>query len=68
MHLIHHTSGVRDCIVLTSLAGSRSEDFYSSHEVPDAINRQRGLDFTPGGGEWAECRARVKCRIIPGID
>ena len=47
-HLIHHTSGVRDYIVLMSLAGNRSEDFYSNQEVLDAINRQRELNFTPG--------------------
>ncbi len=47
-HLIHHTSGVRDYIVLMSLAGNRSEDFYTNQEVLDAINRQRELNFTPG--------------------
>ena len=47
-HLIHHTSGVRDYIVLMSLAGNRSEDFYTDQEVLDAINRQRELNFVPG--------------------
>ncbi len=47
-HLIHHTSGVRDYIVLMSLAGNRSEDFYTNQEVLDAITRQRELNFTPG--------------------
>ena len=47
-HLVHHTSGVRDYIVLMSLAGNRSEDFYTNQEVLDAINRQRELNFTPG--------------------
>ena len=47
-HLIHHTSGVRDYIVLMSLAGNRSEDFYTNQEVLDAINRQRELNFAPG--------------------
>ena len=47
-HLIHHTSGVRDYIVLMSLAGNRSEDFYTNQEVLDAINRQRELNFMPG--------------------
>ncbi|MDE2980405.1 MAG: serine hydrolase [Gemmatimonadota bacterium] len=47
-HLVHHTSGVRDYIVLMSLAGNRSEDFYTNQEVLDAINSQRELNFTPG--------------------
>ena len=47
-HLVHHTSGVRDYIVLMSLAGNRSEDYYTNQEVLDAINRQRELNFTPG--------------------
>ncbi len=47
-HLVHHTSGVRDYIVLMALAGNRSEDFYTNQEVLDAINRQRELNFTPG--------------------
>ena len=47
-HLVHHTSGVRDYIVLMSLAGNRSEDFYTNQEVLEAINRQRELNFTPG--------------------
>jgi len=47
-HLVHHTSGVRDYIVLMSLAGNRSEDFYTNQEVLDAISRQRELNFAPG--------------------
>ncbi len=47
-HLVHHTSGVRDYIVLMSLAGNRSEDFYTNQEVLDAIVRQRELNFSPG--------------------
>lgn len=47
-HLVHHTSGVRDYIVLMSLAGHRSEDFFTNREVLDAITRQRELNFTPG--------------------
>ena len=47
-HLVHHTSGVRDYIVLMSLAGHRSEDFFTNQEVLDAINRQRELNFAPG--------------------
>ena len=47
-HLIHHTSGVRDYIVLFSLAGNRSEDFITNQDILDAITRQRELNFPPG--------------------
>ena len=47
-HLVHHTSGVRDYIVLMALAGNRDEDFFTNQEVLDAISRQRELNFTPG--------------------
>ncbi len=47
-NLVHHTSGVRDYIVLMALAGNRDEDFYTNQEVLAAINRQRELNFTPG--------------------
>ncbi len=47
-HLVHHISGVRDYLVLMSLAGRRDADFYTNQEVLDAINRQRELNFTPG--------------------
>ena len=47
-HLVHHTSGVRDYIGLMSLAGNRSEDFFTNDEVIAAINRQRELNFEPG--------------------
>ena len=47
-HLVHHTSGVRDYLLLMSLAGARADDFYTDQEVLDAITRQRELNFTPG--------------------
>ena len=47
-HLVHHTSGVRDYIVLMSLAGNRGEDYYTNEEVLAIINRQRELNFAPG--------------------
>ena len=47
-HLVHHTSGVRDYIVLMSLAGNRGEDYYTNDEVLAIINRQRELNFAPG--------------------
>ena len=47
-HLVHHISGVRDYLVLFSLAGNRSEDFITNRDILDAITRQRELNFPPG--------------------
>ena len=47
-HLVHHISGVRDHLVLFSLAGNRSEDFITNRDILDAITRQRELNFPPG--------------------
>ena len=46
--LVHHTSGVRDYIVLMSLAGNRDEDFFTNEQVLAAINRQSELNFAAG--------------------
>jgi dipeptidyl aminopeptidase/acylaminoacyl peptidase/CubicO group peptidase (beta-lactamase class C family) len=47
-HLIHHTGGVRDHLVLMELAGKRDEDFYTDDEVIEILARQKGLNFAPG--------------------
>jgi CubicO group peptidase (beta-lactamase class C family) len=47
-HLIHHTSGIRDYLVLQALAGRSGGYFYTSPEVIDLLARQRGLNFKPG--------------------
>ncbi len=47
-HLIHHTSGMRDYLVLQGLAGRSQGYFYDSRDVMDLLSRQRGLDFNPG--------------------
>lgn len=47
-HLIHHTSGMRDYLVLQGLAGRSQGFFYNSGDVLDLLSRQRGLDFNPG--------------------
>jgi len=46
--LVHHTSGVRDYLVLMGLRGLRDDDFYTDAEVLDVLSRQRELNFTPG--------------------
>jgi len=47
-HLIHHTSGMRDYLVLQGLAGRSQGYFYNSRDVLDLLSRQKGLDFRPG--------------------
>ncbi len=47
-NLIHHTSGIRDYLMLMSLAGSRDEDFYTDEDVLARLSRQENLNFPPG--------------------
>jgi CubicO group peptidase (beta-lactamase class C family) len=47
-HLIHHTSGIHDYLVLMYLSGMRSENFYYEDELLDLICRQKKLNFKPG--------------------
>jgi len=46
--MIHHTSGIRDYLVLQGLAGRSDGYFYTSREVVDLISRQKNLNFKPG--------------------
>lgn len=67
-HLIHHTSGIRDFIVLKSMAGfstgvARSDDEAyetmartTNEEVFELIARQKGLNFAPGE-EYSYCNS-----------
>jgi len=47
-HLVHHTSGVRDYLVLQGLAGRSGGYFYTSPEVIDLLSWQKQLNFKPG--------------------
>jgi len=47
-HLLHHTSGLRDYLVLTALAGYREQEFYTSEQLLGLLSRQRALNFAPG--------------------
>ncbi len=47
-HLIHHTSGWRDYLTLMEFAGYRDEDYISVAEVMALLQKQQGLNFTPG--------------------
>jgi CubicO group peptidase (beta-lactamase class C family) len=47
-HLIHHTSGIRDYLVLMAAAGKRDEDYYTDEEVMEKLARLENLNFPPG--------------------
>jgi len=47
-HLVHHTSGLRDYLELTSLAGGYFEDVKTDGDFIEFIARQKNLNFKPG--------------------
>jgi CubicO group peptidase (beta-lactamase class C family) len=47
-HLIHHTSGIPDYLVLMAMSGRSWDNDYPEDELIDLIARQRELDFRPG--------------------
>ncbi|MHC4990475.1 MAG: serine hydrolase domain-containing protein [Planctomycetota bacterium] len=47
-HLVHHTSGIRDYLVLMFLAGMPMENDYPEAQIVDLISRQKALNFAPG--------------------
>jgi CubicO group peptidase (beta-lactamase class C family) len=47
-HMLHHTSGLRDYLILQGLAGRSGGYYYTSPEVVDLLSRQRSLNFKPG--------------------
>jgi CubicO group peptidase (beta-lactamase class C family) len=47
-HLLNHTSGIRDYLVLASLSGLGDEDFYEDKDVMKWLINQEELNFKPG--------------------
>jgi CubicO group peptidase (beta-lactamase class C family) len=47
-HLIHHTSGIRDYLVLMELAGMPFANDYPEAQIIELIARQKALNFKPG--------------------
>ena len=47
-HLLHHTSGIRDYLVLASLKGYPDTYVYTDRDVMHWLVRQESLNFTPG--------------------
>jgi CubicO group peptidase (beta-lactamase class C family) len=48
-HLLHHTSGVRDYLVLGMLMGYSPDHVYTDHEALRMIARQKALNFENSG-------------------
>lgn len=47
-HLLHHTSGLRDCFELMGLTGWRGDEVITQEDALPLIERQRALNFAPG--------------------
>lgn len=46
--LLNHTSGIRDYLQLTYLAGFNEDDFYTDKDVMNFLVNQKELNFLPG--------------------
>jgi CubicO group peptidase (beta-lactamase class C family) len=51
LHLLNHTSGLRDYLVLFDLAGVNTDSVTTDEEALALISRQKALNFDPGS-EW----------------
>ncbi len=47
-HLLNHTSGIRDYIILARLSGLTVDDYYTDKTVERLLTSQEELNFTPG--------------------
>jgi D-aminopeptidase len=47
-HLMHNTSGIRDMLEIMRLGGIDLSHPIEPQDLLDGVNRQRGLNFTPG--------------------
>lgn len=47
-HLVHHTSGIRDYLTLSSIAALPDDHFYTPEDSVELLARQKGLNFLPG--------------------
>ncbi len=46
--MLHHTSGLRDYLILMSLGEVDQDNYFTPDYVLDLVSRQRALDFPPG--------------------
>ncbi|MGB6595811.1 MAG: serine hydrolase domain-containing protein [Candidatus Acidiferrum sp.] len=51
LHLLNHTSGLRDYLVLMALAGINTDSVTTDEDALQLITRQKALNFTPGS-DW----------------
>lgn len=54
LHLLNHTSGLRDYLQLAFLSGLRDDDFYTDEELMGWFVRQKSYNF-PAGNEFLYC-------------
>ena len=47
-HLLNHTSGIRDYIILARLSGLSANDYYNNKTVEKLLTNQQELNFKPG--------------------
>jgi len=46
--MLHHTSGLRDVLVLLNMSGRSARDLHRAEETMDLITRQKALNYIPG--------------------
>src|SRR5882724_6476135 len=51
LHLLNHTSGLRDYLTLFELAGINTDSVTTDEDALAIVNRQKALNFDPGS-EW----------------
>jgi len=51
LHLLNHTSGLRDYLTLMELAGINTDSVTTDDDALALIHRQKALNFAPGG-DW----------------
>lgn len=47
-HLLNHTSGIRDYLILARLSGLGANDYYTDETVEKLLKSQQELNFNPG--------------------
>jgi CubicO group peptidase (beta-lactamase class C family) len=47
-HMVHHTSGIRDYLTLSSIAALPDDHFFTPEDSVEMLSRQKGLNFLPG--------------------
>jgi len=47
-HLVHHTSGIRDYLTLSSIAALPDDHFFTPEDSLELLSRQKGFNFLPG--------------------